>query len=670
MSFALMPDQQAVRDAYTSGYAAVLAAPGAGKTTLISHLIAHWVESGRFRAPEILVLTFTESAAREFEQRSQALLPPLAPMPHFSTIHAFCNRLLRQLSSDFSERMVASEERRYSLVSTLLDRFDLNHSELDYARLLCDSLIPRYRLQPFAQQPQSVDDIETWTGVPSEHAPLLQALPRLLEAYETALGEENLIDYDMMISETLNLLAQRPQLLRGVRARYRCVIEDEAQDSNPLQAELLCQISGENGHLLRVGDPNQSIYAFSGADYRSLQAFAETHARFPMGQSNRSSSEIMHLANAFHRLHHEAFPSQVELQSGVANPPAGWLWVKAYGRVEDELSHLLQACRSLLEQEASVAILCRTNLSCQWLYQQLIQARLPATLHHDRADHFFQSRVIRLTRHVLDYLLRPDHFHLLQQVLLELGISRPVIKILLNPHQAVAEQLQALSQGLLFHPAVPIQEYQNLMQRAKALLILVERSHHPIADVLEWMTEYLMPDSEYRAQLRILQQLWAQTPGHAIQGIESFRSWLEQAGKRRIRQALIPEGGEDSWTRSGTVHLLTAHKAKGLEWDGVLMPLFQYGMPFSSRDHEIQVLLKALQTGAPYQAMVDSVETEAEHEAARLAYVGLTRARRFVSITASLEAQRAAGVYQTGLSPLFQSLQQLYREYKGGSTDV
>ena len=657
-----MADQQAVLDGFAGGRRAVLAAPGAGKTTLISRLIVHWIRQQRVPAGSILVLTFTESAAREFEQRTRLLLEPFAQMPVFSTIHGFCNRLLKQLHSDYSDRQVASEERRYALLAEVLDAHRLWHADLDYARVAVDALIPRYRLAGYRRLPADAAELALMTGQATEHAELLLRLPELVVAYERRLASEQLIDYDMMISETVRLLRQQPRLVGHLQQRYQLLLEDEAQDSNPLQAQLLELIAGEQGHLLRVGDPNQSIYGFSGADYRSLKAFADANGAFPMGQSNRSTRQIMELANGFHRACAEAFPSPVELRPGVSNPVDGWLWVKAYPQVQAEITDLIQACGSLLEQNQTVAVLCRTNLACQWLHQQLQAARLPSVLHHDRVDHFFQSDIVQRVRHVLDYLLQPDQFHLLQQLLIELGISRQSLRLLLDPERPVAELLWDLREGLLFHPAVPTAEYQLLMQHAASLLFLVAHLHYPVSQLLEWLAERLLSEVETRSQLRLLHALWLQTHQVPIQSVDVFRSWLDLAGTRKIRQALIPAAAQDSLTAPGVIHVLTAHKAKGLEWDGVMMPLFQYGSRFSGPDRELRVQLRALQTGEPFQALIEQLADEEAQETIRLVYVGMTRARRYLSLTASQEACRAAGIYQSEITPLFTTLQKLYRE--------
>lgn len=662
-----MADQQAVLEQYSQGQRAVLAAPGAGKTTLISRLIAHWIESEHVASQRILVLTFTESAAREFEQRTLSLLPPFIEPPVFSTIHGFCNRLLRQLDARFSDRGVASEERRYRLLDDILQAAGVWSSDLDYARLLADVLIPRYRQQPFLRLPTSAAELEDWTGVPSEHAELLLGLPRWLAHYEARLAQENLLDYDMMISATYDLLCQRPQVLEHLRQRYTHILEDEAQDSNRLQTQVLQLIAGEQGHWLRVGDPNQSIYSFSGADFQELTRFAQQQGVFAMQQSNRSSLPIMDLANRFHSRHSPAFPSPVYLAPGVKNPDDGWIWARLYTDTASELEAVLQAAQNLLQQNLSVAILCRTNLSGQWLYDHLRAAHLPAVLHHDRSEHFFQSDGVRLLKRILDYLLQADQFHLLQQVLLELGHSRQLLKTLLDPRVPVAKQLRQLAQGLVYHPTVAGEAYAQFVKHCQSLLFLIEHLYYPIGDLLEWITERLVFSLEQRMQLRLLYNLWQQTHQQPIQDLERFRLWLDQAASRKIKQALIPVESEESLTEPGVVHVLTAHKAKGLEWDGVLLPLFQFGQSFRSADQELRILMRCLQQGLPYQTLLDAHEEAEEQENVRLVYVAITRARRFLSFTSSREANRAAGIYQHKVSPLFESLYACYREQKGES---
>jgi DNA helicase-2/ATP-dependent DNA helicase PcrA len=259
----LMPDQQAILDQYQGGRAAVLAAPGSGKTTLISHLIAEWVRSGKVSPRRILVLTFTESAAQEFETRTLALLPYSRRPPTFATIHGFCNRILRQLRSEYSDREVISDERKYAFLDRIVEQVGLPVSKLDYPKVLADTLIPRLRQRPYAQTFTDLEHLQAALGEADEHAEVLWHLPEILVRYDRLLARHGFIDYDQMISETHRLLQANSALVEQLRERYRWVLEDEAQDSNPLQSAILDLISGPAGNLLRVGDPNQSIFAFT-----------------------------------------------------------------------------------------------------------------------------------------------------------------------------------------------------------------------------------------------------------------------------------------------------------------------------------------------------------------------------------------------------------------------
>lgn len=665
--FQLMPDQQHIQDQYRGGKAAVLATPGAGKTTLISRLIAHWVKDKGVTGRSILVLTFTENAARTFELRTRPLLTELGSkqtQPTFSTIHGFCNRLLRQLDTHYTECQVASDERRYAVLDGLLQAENLWSSDLDYTRLVADNLIPSYRQQPYLHQPETPEAMATWVGLHSEHAPLLLKLPAIVSAYDQALAEAALIDYDLMILATYTLLKNNPNLLTRLRQRYHYLLEDEAQDSNTNQSALLALICGPEGHWLRVGDPNQSIYGFGGADFRQLQSFADEEVAFPMAQSNRSSAEIMRFANAYQRHFSQDFPSSVQLEAGFKNPEAGWIWVKTYAHLQDELQANIQASRRLLAEDQSVGVLCRTNVNCQWMHEQFQKAGLPSVLHHDRADHFFQSDSVKTLAQVFDFLMQPHQFYRYQQVLLMLGIERHTLKRLLDPDLPVATQMKNLAEGMLFHPAASDRDYHRLMKINCQLLFLVEHAHYPLNDLLEWTAEKLVDDAEDRMQLRILQGMWQQSTSEVHLSLENFRHWLDQAGSRKIKQALIPDCAKADLTAKGSLHILTVHKAKGLEWDGVLMPLFHFGKPFDFPDTEVRILQKCLQTGAPYSALLDQIKSQEEAESVRLVYVGVTRARRFLSLTRSLEKERSAGIYQSGEDALFTPLHQIYKTQK------
>jgi DNA helicase-2/ATP-dependent DNA helicase PcrA len=135
---------------------------------------------------------------------------------------------------------------------------------------------------------------------------------------------------------------------------------------------------------------------------------------------------------------------------------------------------------------------------------------------------------------------------------------------------------------------------------------------------------------------------------------------MEKAGGRRIRQAMIPAADEDSLTAPGVVHLLTTHKAKGLEWDAVIMPFFHYDRPFVNNDR-VRAAVLALQRDQSLVAAEAQSQQEEQEEALRLVFVGMTRARRFLALTRSRERAKEAGVYSDGPSPLFQALRELYR---------
>lgn len=140
-------------------------------------------------------------------------------------------------------------------------------------------------------------------------------------------------------------------------------------------------------------------------------------------------------------------------------------------------------------------------------------------------------------------------------------------------------------------------------------------------------------------------------------------AWLKKRVCAKFANRWPPKSPKPTSKRR-VVHLLTVHRAKGLEWDAVLLPLFQYGQPFTAQDQELRTLLAALQQGLPYQSVMDQIFEEEERESIRLVYVALTRARRNLLLSCSRERQPEAGLYQAPDSPLFHSLRNWYTMQK------
>lgn len=644
-----MSDQARVLTHYDTGRCAVLAAPGAGKTTLISHLIAHWVEQRGISPTHILVLTFTDSAAQEFEKRTRQLLKRPFPVPEFSTIHAFCWRLLRRFDAGYTDREILSEERQYTILDQLVQAYGIENQGFDYIPLLCNTLIPGWRHQP--------ERLKNWEAYRADMSPeQIRLWPRLLEvatAYEDLLAQENVLDYDAMITHTLNLLRRNPHLHQQLQHRYPYVIEDEAQDSSLIQGELL-DVLTTGSNWLRVGDPNQSIYAFGGADHHQLADFANTYTFYPLRESNRATPNLIALCNRFHSQFKTAFPSPVMLAPGGKNPEDGWIWVRHYATIQAELQDIAKAAHTILKQNQSVAVLCRTHAGCERIANWLEQQQVPVIRHQERDNNLLMSEMALYLESLLAFLLQPE-FNPLQTLCWRSGLSRQSMQQLFSVDQAIGPILQQLAQRKRFHGHLGTEEYAQWVQFASTLLFLLEHLYYPPLWVIESAIARLLPDSQQEVKARLLLHLWHHSDSQQGQ-LTDFQHWLTQARKRKIRQLLPQDESELSLTDPGVVHVLTTHKAKGLEWDGVILPFFGYEGRESGAETEWRALLRALQQQTPYQTQWEQLSKTEQDENLRLAYVGLSRARRYLMVSASAERQRNLGINSKHPSPVLQVL--------------
>lgn len=246
----------------------IIAGPGTGKTKTLTARIAYLLQSGKATAGEILALTFTKKAAQEMTERVQALLPG-APMPHISTFHALCYELLG------SDQVFVGESERLSIIKNLSKPADFKGLSTRELALI----ISRSKNEP------AVEDATT---------------ARLVSAYNSALQERNVRDFDDILLQAYTLLQENIELRQMVQNRYKYILVDEFQDTNQLQYALLNLLRGTE-NVFVIGDPNQSIYGFRGASGTIFAQFVED---FPQAltitlQTNyRSTPQIVAVGNA------------------------------------------------------------------------------------------------------------------------------------------------------------------------------------------------------------------------------------------------------------------------------------------------------------------------------------------------------------------------------------
>jgi DNA helicase-2/ATP-dependent DNA helicase PcrA len=615
----LNPQQQAAV-AHVEGPLLLLAGAGSGKTRVITHRIAHLMEAHHVPGPCIVAVTFTNKAAEEMRHRVQNLVGSHGShsSPLVSTFHSFCVRLLRrdgdplaEIRPGFTRKFtIYDDDDQMALMKSIFKGLGLDEKFMQY-RAVCSWISHRKSLK---ETPQDVYAASTEQKT--------SQLASIYEQYESRLRQANALDFDDLLLESVRLLAHDAGLRSQYNRRFEFVMIDEYQDTNRAQYELIRLLTEARKNLAVVGDEDQSIYGWRGADIRNILDFERDYpnaAVIRLEQNYRSTKTILEAASA--------------VVANNTERKGKWLWTEAgagqrIGRFEafdgeQEALFIADTIERLLTQnpESRAAVLYRTN---------------------------FQSRQIEeaLRRYGRKYVVLGG-FSFYQRA--EIKDALAYLKILASPHDSVSllrvintpargigkgsiDQIEqcALKQELSVWSAIgrmldenvfparaeaALRAFRNMIQELAAMLATA-----PVSDILEAIltrTGYSAmleagqdPDSEARvANLNELVNAAAES-GQRGEGVTEF---LDHA-------ALVSD--TDNLDERAQVSLLTLHNAKGLEFPIVFLAGMEEGL-------------------FPHQRSLDS--KAAMEEERRLCYVGMTRAEQRLFLTSARYRRRWGG---------------------------
>jgi DNA helicase-2/ATP-dependent DNA helicase PcrA len=607
----------------TEGPVLVLAGPGSGKTRVLTHRIAQIVQL-RLAAPwQIMAVTFTNKAAREMRERTERLLGADLMGLSIGTFHALCARLLRREADHLAYTagfVIYDSNDQLALVRQVLK--EMNLDEKVYSPWAVLSVISRAKNELVGP-----DDY-------LPHTYREEAIARVYQRYQQLLLMQNALDFDDLLMIPVQLLREHEAVRRTYQERYQYLLVDEFQDTNGAQYELTRLLVGPRRNIFVVGDPDQSIYRFRGADYRNIQRFRQDYpdARvINLNRNYRSTQTILDSANAVIARNPHRKPVSMVTDKGQGQQI--YLY-EAYDETE-EANFVVDTIASLVldgRRPGDVAVMYRTNAQSRALEEAFIQRNLPYRL--VGATRFYERKEVRDVLGYLRAIHNPSDWVSLSRI-----INVP-------PRSIGGKTLGALEQWargrgvtpfgalavLLSEHAPPTAADASLEHpfNARALnalesfyRLLVGWRQARLTSTVSELLDRVLREAGYESLLRdgttegedrwanVLELRAVATKYDAVPTDDALALFLEEISLVSDADAL-PE-------QASVPTLLTLHTAKGLEFPVVFMVGMEEGL-------------------LPHARSVDDPEEMQEER--RLAYVGITRAKDRLYLTHAFRRTR------------------------------
>jgi len=618
----------------TEGPLLILAGAGSGKTRVISYRTAYLIENGHAKPHEVLAVTFTNKAAQEMRERVEQLLTADCRGLWISTFHAFCARMLRRegpaigLSRDF---VIYDSTDQLTVVRRALRDLDID-----------DKLLPaRLALSLISQAKNQMVDPETLRGESWSARGELTA--KVFERYRRTLRDANALDFDDLLLRTVDLFATVERVKRRYGEQFRFIMVDEYQDTNQPQYLLIRHLADHHRNLCVVGDPDQSIYKWRGADLRNIMDFEQDFSEATvvrLEQNYRSTKVILDAASALIRQNRHRKEKRLWTDRTGGAPIR-------YFRGGDELEEadfvIARLREALVAEEKLVGVLYRTNAQSRALEDALIREGLGYKI--IGSVRFYERKEIKDALAYLRLLMNPDDDVSLRRVINvpARGIGKGVLSSLdgLEPAAADAGPLFAEVEAAdeptssLWRRLTRVVDEQLLTTRAvtalrrfRDLILTLSdiATREAVSDVFgklldqSGMLEDLREQHTEEADGRLanLMELVSATRDYEMRDPDPSLSGFVD------RLSLLSETDEEQGAPEARIWLMTLHAAKGLEFPVVFMVGMEEGL-------------------FPHMRAQES-EDELEEER-RLCYVGMTRAQTRLILT-SAARRRVFGEYR------------------------
>lgn len=600
---ALNPEQrQAVET--TQGPVLILAGAGSGKTRALTYRVAHLLEKG-VPASQILAITFTNKAAREMRERIDTLTGGAAEHAWVTTFHSCCARILRRDIEKLGYERAFSiydDDDQMSVIKELLKKLNIDDKLLPPRQVKSRISDAKNRLlRPDEWFAQSQKDYQA------------QMIHDIYREYEEKLQASNALDFDDLLVKTLDLLSGHPPVLEAYRNRFHYIHVDEYQDTNYAQYMLVRLIAGETRNICVVGDDDQSVYGWRGADIRNILEFEQD---FPdscvikLERNYRSTSNILDAANNVIAHNEGRKEKTLWTEEGEGQPiklfsagdereEAAW--------VCDRINQMQQAGAAL----SSIAVLYRMHAQSRVMEEMLVRAGIPYRIFG--GTRFYDRREVKDAIAYLRALVNPAD---------DVSLRR----IINTPRRAIGDATiaeltrSAAAQGTSLFSAM-LEPPESLASRARKSVgdfatllsrLMALRETMPLGDFAQLLVDETKLEAQFLKEDSDEARTRAENVREFVGAVREYEQKTENATLEGFLENVALVTDLDNMTEgSESVTLMTLHSAKGLEFDTVFLVGMEQGL-------------------FPSHMAMNEGRVEEER---RLAYVGITRARKQLFIS-------------------------------------
>ncbi|MDO8658336.1 MAG: ATP-dependent DNA helicase, partial [Candidatus Levybacteria bacterium] len=659
---------------YGEGPLLIIAGAGTGKTTVVTERIKNLILEKNVHPSEILALTFTEKAAREMEERVDIAMPYGYTQMWISTFHAFCDRILRNEAINIGlnpSYKLTTESEAILFLRINLFKFNLNYFRplgnpnkflqgilQHFSRLKDEDVSPdeyvrwAQNQKSSIRQAQDKNQKEKNEEDESEEIEIRKnlELANAYQTYENLKAKEGIMDFSDLISNVLKLFRTRKNILKNYQQQFKYVLVDEFQDTNFAQNEMAILLAGDRKNITVAGDDDQSIYRFRGAAISNIIQFRKY---FPdakivvLSKNYRSTQEIL---DRSYNLIQNNNPDRLEVQEKINKRLTSMRKIKGKKieilfaeRVENEADLVIEKIKEMILTDEpkykfmDIAILVRANDHAQPFVRALERAQIPFQfLGPGRLFHQEEIKdLISYLKVLYNFEDSTALYRILNLPIFELN-SRDIASILIYGKKKNYYLFEALEK--IDETFISDQSKEKIKDIVKMIKKHLERiSKDTAGQILYYFLEdcgllkhYLSAKSEREAQksqniAKFFDKLKSYEGENKDASVFAITDWLDLS----MQLGESPLATDTDWSNNNAVNILTIHSSKGLEFPMVfLVNLVSQRFPTRERKEQIPI---------PQEIIKEILPTGDFHlqEERRLFYVGMTRARDYLFLTAA-----------------------------------